>query len=634
MIGDTMSLMSHAEKLSVGQLQHSIQSGVVPAYVGIPILQKKVQEQKEAQGMQMQPPQPPVAAQVMQQAQAVQNPPPMPVPQQSGQPQGQGIPALQSNLPESPSMAEGGVVSFAEGGTTGGGWVKDSNGVWQWKSDVIDPFTGDYAYKLGIPEWMRKAGRFATDVAPKVAKGLGAAGTAYDIYKTNETPQLGSSNVTNIADLLKHGAVRGPYGLYQEYNALKNTPQPASALTPSKTDMQAAARGSAALLNEPDMMGKPKQPAQPVQEGQEDTVPGTQMSRAQAEAEYKTALTRSKDTSLSKADRLEAASTVDQLGAILYGVGKGSKSSPTVATPSPQSGIAALPASAAPPVAQSGLPDYDKKAILDSLWSEDETDPAKQMATYRQLMGPDTGADKVGERIKQREAKMADFEERAPWMALMQAGLATMGGTSPFAAVNIGQGAQAGLNAFIKSQDKLQDMRDKYADLQDRLDDRRRAEDMAAAKYGIDSAQHNKAQNKTLKAQASADEQKYNLQRFEAETKRRSEENLGGYYQMMGNAASAKASGGAGKDYAVQQLKSAEDTYKIEKAALKAIDPIMNPIEYAQQKQVIADALRRLNDAGRVHADLHGYEFAPIVESTPPPALLPGAQGSTIRVKQ
>ena len=91
MIGSTMDRMVTAEKMSVQQLQESIQNGVLPAYIGIPILKDKMQSQ---QAPQQQPQQPPIAQQVMQQA--------------------AGLDGLPSNLPVA-DEAEG-VVALASGG--------------------------------------------------------------------------------------------------------------------------------------------------------------------------------------------------------------------------------------------------------------------------------------------------------------------------------------------------------------------------------------------------------------------------------------------------------------------------------------------------------------------------------------
>jgi Transglycosylase SLT domain len=95
MINSLMSRMADAEKLSIPQLQKSIQDGVIPAYVGVPLLQDKLQQQKTKTAPQ-QPAQPPIAQQVL--AEAAQH----------------GIDSAPSNLPT--QMAGGGIVAFDGGG--------------------------------------------------------------------------------------------------------------------------------------------------------------------------------------------------------------------------------------------------------------------------------------------------------------------------------------------------------------------------------------------------------------------------------------------------------------------------------------------------------------------------------------
>ena len=96
--------MGMAEKLSVAQLQKAVQDGTLPAYIGVPLMQDKMQKEKTAQaaaaGMQQQQ-QPPIAQQVMQEAQA--------------QEQARGLEQAQSNLPE--QYADGGIINFARGGS-------------------------------------------------------------------------------------------------------------------------------------------------------------------------------------------------------------------------------------------------------------------------------------------------------------------------------------------------------------------------------------------------------------------------------------------------------------------------------------------------------------------------------------
>jgi hypothetical protein len=102
---DMNSRMAMAEKLSVQQLQQAIQSGSIPAYIGIPLIEQKTREQSQmAQAQQGQERRPSIAEQVLQQAEQ----------------QDQGIDQLPSNLPvaqdEEMGMAGGGIVAFAEAG--------------------------------------------------------------------------------------------------------------------------------------------------------------------------------------------------------------------------------------------------------------------------------------------------------------------------------------------------------------------------------------------------------------------------------------------------------------------------------------------------------------------------------------
>jgi hypothetical protein len=95
---DMNSRMAMAEKLSVPQLQQAIQSGSLPAYIGIPLIEQKNKERSQmaaAQQGQQKPPS--VASQILQQAE-------------------QGVEQLPSNLPVSQDMAGGGIIAFADEG--------------------------------------------------------------------------------------------------------------------------------------------------------------------------------------------------------------------------------------------------------------------------------------------------------------------------------------------------------------------------------------------------------------------------------------------------------------------------------------------------------------------------------------
>lgn len=108
-------LLSNPSSFSIEMLQRGVQSGTVPAYIGIPLIQQKLQEKKamsgaQAQaGMQQQQQTPTPAEQVM--AEASQATAPRMAPMAQAAP---GIGGLQSNLPS--KFAGGGIVAFADGG--------------------------------------------------------------------------------------------------------------------------------------------------------------------------------------------------------------------------------------------------------------------------------------------------------------------------------------------------------------------------------------------------------------------------------------------------------------------------------------------------------------------------------------
>lgn len=100
MQGIAQKVMADPGKYSLAQLQQAVENGVIPAYIGIPLIQEKVQQQKQmqmAQQSQAAPAQgPTIAQQVMQEA--------------------QGVDALPTGLPQ--NYAGGGIVAFADGGRT------------------------------------------------------------------------------------------------------------------------------------------------------------------------------------------------------------------------------------------------------------------------------------------------------------------------------------------------------------------------------------------------------------------------------------------------------------------------------------------------------------------------------------
>lgn len=94
-------LINNPNAYSLETLQQGVQNGTIPPYIGIPLIQQKMQEKQEAQGMQQAQmgKMPSVAEQVMSQVSRTR-----------------GIDNLPSNLPT--QYAEGGIVAFAGGGAS------------------------------------------------------------------------------------------------------------------------------------------------------------------------------------------------------------------------------------------------------------------------------------------------------------------------------------------------------------------------------------------------------------------------------------------------------------------------------------------------------------------------------------
>lgn len=96
----TLKQVAMAEKLSIPQLQQAVKNGTIESWIGIPMIQERMKEQKESQAMATaQQPQPPkVAEQVLMEAAQ------------------QGLEALPTNLPQ--EYASGGIIGYADGGET------------------------------------------------------------------------------------------------------------------------------------------------------------------------------------------------------------------------------------------------------------------------------------------------------------------------------------------------------------------------------------------------------------------------------------------------------------------------------------------------------------------------------------
>ena len=101
MTGIAQQIIANPDSYSIDMLTQGVQNGTVPAYIGIPLIQEKTMAMKQSQammgGMQQQPP---IAQQVLADAQQIN-----------------GVESLPTGLPTE-GFAPGGIVAFADGGET------------------------------------------------------------------------------------------------------------------------------------------------------------------------------------------------------------------------------------------------------------------------------------------------------------------------------------------------------------------------------------------------------------------------------------------------------------------------------------------------------------------------------------
>jgi hypothetical protein len=137
---------------------------------------------------------------------------------------------------------------------------------------------------------------------------------------------------------------------------------------------------------------------------------------------------------------------------------------------------------------------FDRKAF-DAL-KESPVSAEAEMARYKSMIGENEGLAALKGRLSGMEAKAAKEEEQAPWLALTKAGLAIAAGKSQFPLQNIAEGAGVGISDYAAAKSRLADREEKRFDIQSRLSQAERAEQVAAATFGENSAQHVKAQNR------------------------------------------------------------------------------------------------------------------------------------------
>ena len=152
-----------------------------------------------------------------------------------------------------------------------------------------------------------------------------------------------------------------------------------------------------------------------------------------------------------------------------------------------------------PAVAPQGQLSAPAQAAAQTLATE-AVQTSRSAADYindiKNSVGENTAAKDLKTYLEEQGKEYSEAKGKAPWMALLQAGLATMAGTSPFALANIGAGAQTGFKSYADDMKDLRKEQDKARELQIKLAQDQRAEDLSLAQYGYESKRFEDAEQR------------------------------------------------------------------------------------------------------------------------------------------
>jgi hypothetical protein len=176
-----------------------------------------------------------------------------------------------------------------------------------------------------------------------------------------------------------------------------------------------------------------------------------------------------------------------------------------VPTESPMKSPEQVQADQAQDAQTKALQDKDKAlkdmAAANAVSSKGAREGVKSLSDYakefRDVVGTDPMQAKLAERMEKMDMASAKQAERAPYMALAQAGFSIAAGKSPYALQNIAAGAMEGVKSYGDAQDKMAALEDKRFALMADMAKSQRAEQLAIASKGVDSRDAQLARNQT-----------------------------------------------------------------------------------------------------------------------------------------
>lgn len=238
-----------------------------------------------------------------------------------------------------------------------------------------------------------------------------------------------------------------------------------------------------------------------------------------------------------------------------------------------------------------------------------EQGESEKSAAQRQLDQLKTDLAAQGAYGKDREAKLKGKEERIAkeegqigGLALLEAGLAIMSGTSANAFENIGKGAMAGTAAYRKSMDKIADAKDKLDDAYGRLEDVRfNQTSMNNSEIRKATADVDKAANAGLKSLTDFAVTRYGMKREDAKTMF-----TGAMQERVANIGKEATLGAAAmrsqdnKDY----INSVRGAGAVETARKNLMDQIQKNNKYATPEEVMAEFNKQWPQVLQMNPDL------------------------------
>lgn len=413
--------MAMAEKLSVQQLQQAVQSGSLPAYIGIPLIEQKTKEKAQmaaAQGGQQQPPS--VVSQILQQAEQ----------------EDQGIAQLPSNLPmmddEEMGMAGGGIVAFAG---------EDGSYVDYSKMPTADLTEAEFN-ALPSKEQERRIReakslssnlvgfkRFGLDLLPAVPATLGAVATTPFLAGARAVlPESVNERLPTVGDLFGERGVGGIVQRAGDKGIAADLNTREAKLREGLRTYDPVAEGASPAAQEPDFVGgqtgggayvgyrKQKGAGSGTPKGREPVLPQQELSALDFDAPVTTLPPVIVNAGREPIMDSDYEPPVSRAG----GAGQGTPGAKGRGAPTTQDAGGAPTARQTAPAAQAPAAQPEGQSALDKY--------AAMLMAEREGSG------------KERD--------KAKAMAIFQAGLGIMGGTSPNALANIAQGALPATQAY------------------------------------------------------------------------------------------------------------------------------------------------------------------------------------------